>query len=73
MWEGEAGGSQEPVLGHLGLPGTSLMLHRVLVHAALETFLQPAGSTLVPMGLVDGTFSLQVGGGLAGVDSTSVD
>ena len=64
---------EEPLLVDFWFPGASLVLDSVLVHAALEAFLQPAGSALVPVGLVDGTFSLQVGGGLAGVDSTSVD
>ena len=58
--EGEAGGSQEPVLGHLGLPGTSLVLHRVLVHGAVEALLESAGATLVAVSLVDGTSSLQL-------------
>ena len=64
---------QESLLTDFGLPGAPLVLDSVLVHAALKTFLQPAGSALVPVRLVDGTFSLQVGRGLAGVDSASVD
>ena len=64
---------EESLLVHLGFPGSSLVLDSVLVHAALETFLQSAGSALVTVRLVDGTFSLQVGGGLAGVNSASVD
>ena len=65
--------SEESLLADFRFPGASLVLHGVLVHAALETFLQPAGAALVPVCLVDGTFSLQVGRGLAGVDSASVD
>ena len=64
--------AEESLLADFRFPGASLVLHGVLVHAALETFLQSAGSTLVPVGLVDGTFSLQVRGGLAGVDPASV-
>ena len=64
---------EESLLVDFRFPGPSLVLDSVLVHAALEALLQPAGSALVPVGLVDGTFSLQVGGGLAGVNSASVD
>ena len=65
--------SEESLLADFRFPGSSLVLHGVLVHAALETFLQSAGPALVTVRLVDGTFSLQVGGGLAGVNSASVD
>ena len=65
--------AEESLLADFRFPGASLVLHGVLVHAALETFLQSAGSTLVPVGLVDGTFPLQVRGGLAGVDPAPVD
>ena len=64
---------EESLLVDLRFPGASLMLDSVLVHAALEAFLKPAGPALVAVGLVDGTFSLQVGGGLAGVHPASVD
>ena len=50
--------TEETLLADFRFPGTSLVLHGVLVHAALETFLQSAGSALVPVRLIDGTFSL---------------
>ena len=65
--------TEETLLADFRFPGSSLVLHSVLVHAALETFLQSTGAALVPVRLVDGTFALQVGGGLAGVNSASVD
>ena len=71
--EPEAGGRQEAFLGHLGLPGPALVLHRVLVHGALEALLESAGSALVAVSLVDGTFPLEVGGRLAGVHPVPVD
>ena len=65
--------SQESLLADFRFPRSSLVLHGVLVHAALETFLQSAGAALVPVRLVDGTLSLQVGRGLAGVHAAPVD
>ena len=64
---------QESLLTDFGLPGAPLVLDSVLVHAALKTFLQSTCAALVTVRLVDGTFSLQVGGGLAGVNSASVN
>ena len=65
--------SQESLLADFRFPRSSLVLHSILVHAALETFLQSAGAALVPVRLVDGTLSLQVGRGLAGVHAAPVD
>ena len=58
--EAGLGVGQKPLLADLRLPGPPLVLDRVLVHAALETLLQPASPALVPVGLVDRTLPLQV-------------
>ena len=45
----------------------------VLVHAAVEAFLESAGAALVAVSFVNRTAALQVGSRLAGVDAAPVD
>jgi len=45
----------------------------IFVHRCSKTFVEPTGAALVPVGLVDGTFSFQIPRCLAGIYPVAVD
>jgi len=45
----------------------------ILVHGRLKTLGQPTRATLVAMGLVHGTSTLEIAGGLTGVNPIPMD